>query len=621
MATQKIGSKDKNAISEDLYRNLEKMQVNDALIPRQLPQSTGQYLTAGHLRPVPDAVALPVPGSSVFAPGPVGTTVEFVPPCGQDSMSKNGVTSEIRTRHQCITAMTEYENKSLEELRMEDYQANRKGPRITPDLIEVSVIKGDLAEQKADVIVSTVYSVLNLAVGLVSSSLSQRAGVKLQEECTRKYPRGIQAGKIAVTQGYNLSCYHVFHVQLRPYARNKSEKLLEEVIKRCLKKAGKRQLRSVAFPALGTGGNAYPPEVSAQVFFRTIKKFQTDCPNTTVRDVRLVIFKDDSIFQAFQKAQEDITSVVEVGGAAMDQGSGESSYKTLCVQDRVDESSRKKLITERFPDETLTSLNHEEEQQIVEIGRRHDVKLQLETRSGELVVTGLLVDVTNAWDEIHSDVISAVAERLHKQQEAQELEMSKLPQQWDVHKPNEPLKLVRLEPNGAEFKGVERGFLETASPSKPTVQRIDRIQNPTLYRQYAAKKIHISKQNKGKVNEKVLWHGTKEENTPSINLNGFNRSYCSVTAFGEGVYFATNSLYSIKNYSTPGDSGQRYIYRCRVLAGYSIRGRPEMKVPPTRDGPILFDSLVNDQRDPSIYVIFNDTQAYPEYLITFEFEK
>ena len=45
-----------------------------------------------------------------------------------DTMMKSGQQQTISTRHQCITCMKVYEDKSIEELRLEDYNANRKGP-------------------------------------------------------------------------------------------------------------------------------------------------------------------------------------------------------------------------------------------------------------------------------------------------------------------------------------------------------------------------------------------------------------------------------------------------------------------------------------------------------------
>ena len=54
--------------------------------------------------------------------------VKFAPVSGSDVMMKNGIQQNITTKHQCITAMKEYDSKSFEELRVDDYLANRKGP-------------------------------------------------------------------------------------------------------------------------------------------------------------------------------------------------------------------------------------------------------------------------------------------------------------------------------------------------------------------------------------------------------------------------------------------------------------------------------------------------------------
>ncbi|KAH7725896.1 nuclear pore complex protein Nup98-Nup96-like [Aphelenchoides avenae] len=61
---------------------------------------------------------------------PVCTTIKFDAPRAKDSMMKDNVTLPIDTRHMCITAMREYEAKSLEELRLVDYLAKGKSATI-----------------------------------------------------------------------------------------------------------------------------------------------------------------------------------------------------------------------------------------------------------------------------------------------------------------------------------------------------------------------------------------------------------------------------------------------------------------------------------------------------------
>ena len=90
---------------------------------------------------------------------------------------------------------------------------------------------------------------------------------------------------------------------------------------------------------------------------------------------------------------------------------------------------------------------------------------------------------------------------------------------------------------------------------------------------------------------------------------------------GDGTYFAVNAKYSASDkYSKPDPQGQKYMYLCRVLTGDFITGTLGMKVPPTKSTTSihLYDSVTDSVSPPSMFIIFHDSQAYPEYLITFK---
>ena len=87
--------------------------------------------------------------------------------------------------------------------------------------------------------------------------------------------------------------------------------------------------------------------------------------------------------------------------------------------------------------------------------------------------------------------------------------------------------------------------------------------------------------------------------------------------FGDGVYFTVDANTAAK-YCKP-HNGKRYIYYCRVLTGKYTIGKAGLKEPPIEDADnqVWFDSVVNNIESPSTFIVFSDTQAYPEYLITF----
>ncbi|KAL3864673.1 hypothetical protein ACJMK2_006335 [Sinanodonta woodiana] len=204
----------------------------------------------------------------------------------------------------------------------------------------------------------------------------------------------------------------------------------------------------------------------------------------------------------------------------------------------------------------------------------------------------------------------------------QEMAVFEAPSTWTKMAQNENLKVVNLQNTDQEYQDVQQKFHASVGGNRPII-KLERIQNRTLYQQYEAKKKLIEQNNRGHPNESSLWHGTSVDSVDSISMHGFNRSYCgkNATAFGDGVYFAKHANYSASDtYSRPDPSGNKKMYLCRVLTGQYTTGRQGMRVAPAKSGSNandLYDSVVDNTSNPSIFVIFSDTQAIPEYLITF----
>ncbi|XP_068051390.1 protein mono-ADP-ribosyltransferase PARP14-like isoform X2 [Anomalospiza imberbis] len=212
-----------------------------------------------------------------------------------------------------------------------------------------------------------------------------------------------------------------------------------------------------------------------------------------------------------------------------------------------------------------------------------------------------------------------ILQRVTKDEDMKSIE---LPKEW-TDMQNEHIKVVELKPSHPEYTTVEKMF-KTTCPNF-NIEKIERIQNCILWQTYQLKKKFICKKNKNPNNEKLLFHGTAASSLRLINSYGFNRGYAgkNAAAIGDGTYFAVNACYSAQNtYSVPDANGKKYMYLARVLTGQYCAGSPGLKAPPPRsqtDPTDLYDSVVDNTLNPTMFVIFNDIQAYPQYLITFKY--
>ncbi|XP_027764211.1 protein mono-ADP-ribosyltransferase PARP10 [Empidonax traillii] len=189
----------------------------------------------------------------------------------------------------------------------------------------------------------------------------------------------------------------------------------------------------------------------------------------------------------------------------------------------------------------------------------------------------------------------------------------------------EEVRLMPLAEDSEEFADTVHHFYGTLEElhSQISVVQVQKLIHPLLYKQYQLKKGSVERAcADGTAAERVLFHGTTKASSREICLHGFNRSFCgkNATLYGRGVYFAARAAISARDqYSPPSADGTKFIFVAKVLTGAFAAGRRGLRAPPRREGakgPQRYHSVVDNPQQPDIFVIFNDTQAYPQYLIT-----
>ncbi|XP_073477592.1 uncharacterized protein [Aquarana catesbeiana] len=183
---------------------------------------------------------------------------------------------------------------------------------------------------------------------------------------------------------------------------------------------------------------------------------------------------------------------------------------------------------------------------------------------------------------------------------------------------------VLVPENSGEFSNIVKMFTTTVSGH--VVKKLWRVQNPSLWQVYQWQKDQMKKKKKNmgiNVDERQLFHGTDGANVEAICRDNFDWRVCGTngTLYGQGSYFARDASYS-HNYSVPTSAGTRTMFVAHVLVGDFVVGDSKMRRPPQKYNKTeSYDSCVDTTHAPSIFVVFEKFQVYPEYILEYEEEK
>ena len=268
--------------------------------------------------------------------------------------------------------------------------------------------------------------------------------------------------------------------------------------------------------------------------------------------------------------------------------------------------------------------------------------LQIQSKRSNLKTIGLMLnsDALKKLAVIEFDRIFSDPSLLVQTQGIVIAGSNGLPPQWTPLEDGNIFSFVQLSHSTREFIDIENEVKKAiASLGKWTLHAVYRVQNPTLFKQFISYREKLEKKYSASLElqmglERSLFHGTRADAVGLIAEHGFDRSYSGHVSFGQGTYFARDMSYSAQDqYSAPGPAIARvqtealynrhprncccfkYVFRARVLVGRVCIGSSDMRHLPTTPADSAPDCAVDNASDPSIFVIFKDAQAYPEYLL------
>ena len=170
---------------------------------------------------------------------------------------------------------------------------------------KIQIVKGDITEMAVDAIVNAANNDLILGAG-VAGAIRRKGGARIEEECQRLGP--VKLGEAAVTSGGDLKALYVIHAASMRLGGHTTAESLRAATRNSLLRAEEKAIKSIAFPAVGTGIAGFPLEDCAKIMIGEV--LQHLKMRSSLEKIYFVLY-DDAALKAFQDIYKQLTAPPE----------------------------------------------------------------------------------------------------------------------------------------------------------------------------------------------------------------------------------------------------------------------------------------------------------------------
>jgi O-acetyl-ADP-ribose deacetylase (regulator of RNase III) len=169
-------------------------------------------------------------------------------------------------------------------------------------VIEIEIYKGDITQLELDALVNAANNRLWMGGG-VAGAIKHAGGGEIEAEAVSKGP--IPVGQAVVTGAGRLKAGYIIHAAVMGQDLNTDAEKIRQATRNSLFKADEMGIKSLAFPALGTGVGGFQIKECARIMIAEVLKYSAK--KTGLKKVVFALFDEQSYMIFKQELDKQLT--------------------------------------------------------------------------------------------------------------------------------------------------------------------------------------------------------------------------------------------------------------------------------------------------------------------------